>query len=125
MKKVIGSSKPVGHYTPGIISGNMLYISGQTSADPATGKVAEGGFEEEMRMALGKMEKILLDAGCKKESVVKCQIYLTSYDYWPQANAVYSEFFGDHKPARIILPVGKLSKGCHVELDAVAEVSEN
>lgn len=124
MKKVIGSSKPAGHYTPGIISGNMLYISGQTSSDPATGKAAEGGFKAEMNMALSKVERVLEDAGCSKNDVVKCQVYLTSYDYWAEANEVYAAFFGDHKPARIILPVGALSKGCHVEIDAVAEVHE-
>ena len=81
-----------------------------------------GGFEAEMQMALHKMESVLKAAGCTKESVVMCKIYLTSMELWDRANQVYGEFFGDHKPARIVLPVGPLSNGCQVEIKAVAVV---
>lgn len=122
MKPVVNENAPRGHYTPGMICGNTLYISGQTSADPATKMPAVGGFEAEMQMALYKMESVLKAAGCTKESVVMCKIYLTSMELWDRANQVYGEFFGDHKPARIVLPVGPLSNGCQVEIEAVAEV---
>ena len=122
MKPVVNENAPRGHYTPGTICGNTLYISGQTSADPATKMPVAGGFEAEMQMALHKMESVLKAAGCTKESVVMCKIYLTSMELWDRANQVYGEFFGDHKPARIVLPVGPLSNGCQVEIEAVAEV---
>lgn len=122
MKPVVNENAPRGHYTPGMICGNTLYISGQTSADPATKMPVAGGFEAEMQMALHKMESVLKAAGCTKESVVMCKIYLTSMELWERANQVYGEFFGDHKPARIVLPVGPLSNGCQVEIEAVAEV---
>lgn len=122
MKPVVNENAPRGHYTPGMICGNMLYISGQTSADPVTKMPVAGGFEAEMQMALHKMESVLKAAGCTKESVVMCKIYLTSMELWDRANQVYGEFFGDHKPARIVLPVGSLSNGCQVEIEAVAEV---
>ena len=120
MKPVVNENAPRGHYTPGMICGNTLYISGQTSADPATKMPVAGGFEAEMQMALHKMESVLKAAGCTKESVVMCKIYLTSMELWDRANQVYGEFFGDHKPARIVLPVGPLSNGCQVEIEAVA-----
>lgn len=122
MKPVVNENAPRGHYTPGMICGNTLYISGQTSADPVTKMPVAGGFEAEMQMALHKMESVLKAAGCTKESVVMCKIYLTSMELWDRANQVYGEFFGDHKPARIVLPVGPLSNGCQVEIEAVAEV---
>ena len=122
MKPVVNENAPRGHYTPGMICGNTLYISGQTSADPATKMPAAGGFEAEMQMALHKMESVLKAAGCTKVSVVMCKIYLTSMELWDRANQVYGEFFGDHKPARIVLPVGPLSNGCQVEIEAIAEV---
>ena len=122
MKPVVNENAPRGHYTPGMICGNTLYISGQTSADPATKMPVAGGFEAEMQMALHKMESVLKAAGCTKESVVMCKIYLTSMELWDRANQVYGEFFGDHKPAWIVLPVGPLSNGCQVEIEAVAEV---
>lgn len=122
MRPVVNENAPRGHYTPGMICGNTLYISGQTSADPVTKMPVAGGFEAEMQMALHKMESVLKAAGCTKESVVMCKIYLTSMELWDRANQVYGEFFGDHKPARIVLPVGSLSNGCQVEIEAVAEV---
>ena len=124
MKPVFNENAPRGHYSPGMICGNTLYISGQTSADPATGLPAEGGFEAEMQMALRKMESVLTAAGCGRENVVMCRIYLPSMELWDRANQVYSDFFGEHRPARIVLPVGRLNKGCLVELEAVAEITE-
>lgn len=122
MRPVFNENAPRGHYSPGMISGNTLYISGQTSADPATKFPAEGGFEAEMQMALKKVESILEAAGCTKENVVMCKIYLTSMELWDQANKVYGEFFGQHKPARIVLPVGPLTNGCQIEIETIAEL---
>ena len=122
MRPVFNENASRGHYYPGMISGNTLYISGQTSADPTTKFPAEGGFEAEMQMALKKVESILEAAGCTKENVVMCKIYLTSMELWDQANKVYGEFFGQHKPARIVLPVGPLTNGCQIEIETIAEL---
>lgn len=122
MKQVFNENKPRGHYSPGVISNGTLYISGQTSADPATGFPPKG-IEEEAWMALNKLESVLKSANCPKEKVVMCKIYLSSMEYWDDVNKVYSEFFGEHRPARIVLPVGELNNGCNVELEAIAEVS--
>ncbi len=120
MNPVFNENAPRGHYSPGMIHNGTLYISGQTSADPATGLPAAGGFEAEMEMALHKLDSVLKAAGCARENVVMCRVYLTSSDLWDQANRVYSAFFGEHRPARIVLPVGPLSKGCQVEIEAIA-----
>lgn len=125
MKSIFNENSPRDHYTPGMICQNTLYISGQTSADPATKQPAEGGFEAEMNMALHKMESVLHAAGCDKNSVVMCKIYLSSMELWDRANQVYAAFFESHKPARIVLPVGPLSNGCQVEIEAIAEIAHN
>ena len=65
-----------GHYVPGMISNGMLYISGQLSLDPDTGKVAEGDIRAHMRQALGNMDAVLCEAGLTRETVVQCRIYL-------------------------------------------------
>ena len=118
------SRKNPGHYTPGVISNGMLFISGQLSIIPETGEVCPGGIEAEAQQALVNMEAVLLAAGLEKEDVVMCRVYLPSAALWERANRVYSAFFGDHRPARIVLPVGPLSKGCQVEIEAVAEIKE-
>lgn len=123
MKASFGAT-PRGHYTPAMISRGNVYISGQTSADPATGKPAEGGLEAETMTALGKLESILKDAGCTKENVVMCRVYIVSIDDWAEVDAAYSRFFGSHKPARAVIPIRELNAGCRIEIEAVAELPE-
>lgn len=122
--RAVASSSPRGHYTPAMISGNTVYVSGQTSADPSTGMPVIGGIEAETKMALKKLESVLKDAGCTKDQVVMCRVYIISANDWEPVNQVYSQFFGNHKPARAIIPILELSNGCRIEIEAIAELSE-
>lgn len=124
MQKIIPgcAAENIGHYTPGVISNGMLYISGQLSVDPDTREVAQGGIEEHARLALRNVERVLQAAGLTRESVVQCRIYVTDIEDWDAVNRVYAEFFGAHKPARVIVPVGRLHFGCRIEIEAIAEV---
>lgn len=124
MKQVFNENAPRGHYSPAMIHNGVIYVSGQTSADPKTG-FPPSTFEEEMLIALNKMESVLNAAGVDRNSVIKCQIYLSDMSLWNRANEVYQEFFKEHKPARIVLPVGELNNGCKVELDVVAAMDRN
>ena len=49
---------------------------------------------------------------------------MTGAALWDEVDAAYSEFFGDHRPARVAVPVTELHKGCHIEIEAVAELNE-
>lgn len=124
MKKIVPEYKikNKGHYSPGILSNGMLYISGQLSRDPDTGMVASGGAREHAALSLANMERVLREAGLTKENVVQCRIYLSEIDMWDEVNEVYSIFFEGHKPARCVVPCGKLHFGCLVEIEAIAEV---
>jgi reactive intermediate/imine deaminase len=124
MKKVTPGyhSENKGHYTPGIISNSMLFISGQLSMDPDTREVPKGGIEEHAKLALQNVDRVLKEAGLSRDSVVQCRVYVSDIDQWDQVNKVYAEFFGEHKPSRIVVPVGRLHFGCLVEIEAVAEV---
>ncbi len=124
MKKIVPEYKikNKGHYSPGILSNGMLYISGQLSRDPDTGVVASGGAREHAQLALANMERVLLEAGLSKENVVQCRVFISDIDMWDEVNEAYSEFFAGHKPARCIVPCGMLHFGCLVEIEATAEV---
>lgn len=113
-----------GHYAPGVISHGMLYISGQLSKDPDTGKIPEGGVAEHMKQALSNLDRVLAAAGASREDVVQCRIYLSDISGWDEINEVYREFFGDHRPARIVVPAGPLHFGCLTEIEAVAEMDK-
>ena len=113
-----------GHYTPGIISNGMLYISGQLSIDPDTRKVPEGGMEAHARLALANVDRVLKAAGLSRNDIVQCRVYVSDIDQWDIVNQVYADFFGEHKPARIVVPVGKLHFGCLLEIEGIAEVNQ-
>ena len=116
------SVKDGGHYTPGIVYNQTLYISGQLSIDPETGKVPKGGIKAEARQALKNLDTVLKAAGAAKTDVLHCRVYLPDVKYWGDLNEAYSEFFGQHKPARVVVPSNNLYDGCLVEIEAVAAV---
>lgn len=113
-----------GHYTPGIAYNGMLYISGQLSIDPETGTVPEGGIKPQARQALANLDMVLGAAGVGRDQVLQCRVYLPDVKYWGDLNEVYSEYFGEHKPARIVVPSNKLYGGCLVEIEAVAALEK-
>ncbi|MBR0140412.1 MAG: RidA family protein [Firmicutes bacterium] len=113
-----------GHYSPGVICNGMLYISGQLSLDPDTRKAPEGGVEAHMLQALNNVDRVLKSAGLERSDVVQCRVYIDDINNWDAINGVYREFFGDHKPARVVVPVPALHFGCMVEIEAVADASK-
>jgi 2-iminobutanoate/2-iminopropanoate deaminase len=115
----IYSVRDGGHYTPGIKHHGILYISGQLSIDPETGRPA-GDVKAETAQALENLDRVLKSAGIEKEAVIQCRIYTPDVGYWSAINEVYAEYFGNHKPARVVVPTAPLYGGCKVEIEAIA-----
>lgn len=113
-----------GHYTAGVISKGMLYVSGQLSIDPDTREVCSGDIKDHTRLALDNVDRVLKEAGVSRNDVVMCRVYTPDVNYWGPINEVYAEFFGEHKPARVIVSTTTLHFGCLVEIEAVAEMPE-
>lgn len=124
MKLISGNTSKGGHYSPAVLSRGTLYISGQLPIDPNTGKIAEGGVAEQTRTALGNIECVLHAAGAQKENVVLCRVYIPDISLWDEANTAYTEFFGAHKPARVMVPTTTLHHDALVEIEAIAEMEE-
>lgn len=117
------STRDGGHYVPGMEHNGVLYVSGQLSIDPATGHIPSGGVEAETEQALENLELVLTEAGLKRSDVIMCRLYTPTVENWPAINEVYSSFFGDHKPARVVVPSSALYGGCLVEIEAVADAT--
>lgn len=115
------SVRTEGHYSPGVIHGGILYISGQLSVDPETGRPPEGGVKEEARQALKNIDLVLTTAGLTRNDVLQCRVYIPDVAYWGELNEAYAEYFGEHKPARVVVPSGPLHSGCLVEIEAIAD----
>lgn len=119
-----GSKKRNAPYSPGVIYGGLLYISGQLPLVPETGTVVSGGVREHARQALANMDEVLRAAGVPKERVIQCRIYTSDVSWWDEINAEYVRYFGDHRPARVVVPTGPLHYGSLVEIEAVAAMPE-
>lgn len=110
-----------GHYSPAVVHDNIVYISGQLPINYEQGAtVPTGGIEEQTRQALLNLNYVLEKAGSSKEQVLKITVYIPDIEYWPAVNRIYSEFFGNHKPARTIVPTSPLHYGALIEIEAVA-----
>lgn len=117
------SRSSVAHYSPGVIDRGTLYVSGQLPRNDK-GELPAGGIREQTRAALANVENVLHLGGCRKEDVVKCTIYTTNGAFWGDINDEYAKFFGEHKPARVLIPIGDLGNGCLVEIEAIAHKEE-
>ena len=110
-----------GHYSPVIEHNGTLYLSGQIPMDPLKGTIPET-IEDQTRLVLNKVELLLNESGSSLNQVLQVRIYLSDMELWDQVNRVYAEFFTTHKPARCVVPAGKLHYGCLIEVEAVAFV---
>ena len=124
MKEVRIESKAVnkGHYVPGMISGDKLYVSGQLPMDHDTGIMCSGDIADQAATALVNVEKVLNAAGTTRDKVIMCRVYIPDMDDWDTVNEVYADFFGDHRPARVVVPTRELHHGVMIEIEAIAEI---
>jgi len=112
----------LGPYSPGVWAGDLLYLSGQTPVDPATGKLIEGDVDAQTMRAFDNLELVLGDAGLSMDDVIKCNVYLTNMADFPAMNAAYARRFAKPYPARTTVAVLALPLGARVEIELVARV---
>ena len=117
-----GAPKPAGHYSQAVEHNGLLYISGQLAVNPETGEKEQLPIGQQVERILNNIEAILREGGSSKEKVLKVTVYIPDVKLWDEVNAVYSRFFGSHKPARAIVPCRELHFGLSVEIDAIAYV---
>lgn len=111
-------STPVGPYTPIVRAGDWLICSGQVGI--ADGALVDGGVEAQLRQAMANMRGLLEGAGASMGHVVKTTVFLTDMGDYAAMNGVYTEVFGDHRPARSAVAVAELPIGAVVEIEAWA-----
>lgn len=117
-----GAPAPMGPYSPAVRAGDFIFVSGQGSVDPMTNKIVLGDIREETRMTLNNIKRILEGCGSSLADVVKCNVYLTHASDFAAMNEVYSEFFGDQKPARATIQCGMVMPEMKVEIECTAYV---
>src|SRR6187401_227756 len=113
---------PVGPYSPGMIVGQLVFVSGQAGRDPATGTLGPD-VTAQTEQALKNIAAILEAAGSSLQQVIRCGVFLVDMKEFPKMNEVYARAFGAHRPARTTVEVSGLpGPGLLVEIDAIAYI---
>ncbi len=107
-------------YSPGILTGNTLYIAGHLGRDPDTTELVSGGIEGETRQSLANIREVLQAAGMEFEDVVSVTAYIVDIGEFATFNEVYREYFPEDPPARATVQVAALNVGARVELQMIA-----
>jgi 2-iminobutanoate/2-iminopropanoate deaminase len=110
-----------GSYSAGVVCDGWLFVSGHAAQNMATGDVVHGTVEEETRLTLSHIGKILKEAGCTFDDVVKCTCHLADINDFDRFDAAYREFFTGVRPARTTVQ-SVLWDGIKVEIDAIARL---
>lgn len=112
--------KPNGHYSQAIEHDGTIYLSGILPFDSSTGKFVEGDVETQCKVVFQNLENILKACGSSKDKVLKTTVYIPDINLWGKVNDLYSDFFGDHKPCRSIVPTNTLHFRSNIEMEAIA-----
>lgn len=113
---------PVGPYSQAIRVDSSVFAAGQVGIDPATGKMVDGGIQEQTRQALKNLAAVLEAAGGSLANVVKTTVFLADLDHFSAMNQVYAEFFPDGPPARSAVQVARLPLDALIEIEAIGIV---
>ena len=124
MKLINDPNSPaaIGPYSHAVISGNMLFTSGQIPINPLTSSLVEDEIKTQTDQVFNNILSILESQGLSLENVVKTTVFLKDMNEFKDFNVVYEQRFGSHKPARSTIEVASLPLGSRVEIEAIAEI---
>ena len=114
--------KPGGHYSQAVVHNGLIYIAGQLPIDPATGEKKLGSIEEQTEQVLANLRAIVEAAGSDLSRVLKTTVYVSDIELWGKVNEIYARTFGEHRPARAVVPVKDLHYGFKIEIEAIAAI---
>lgn len=123
MQKLYTHKAPaaIGPYSQAVVSGNLVFTSGQIAIDPATGEITAKTIEEQTEQVCKNLTAVLEEAGSSLEKVVKTVCFLADMGDFAAFNGVYSKYFTE-KPARSCVAVKTLPKNVLVEIEAIGEI---
>ncbi len=122
--KIISTDKApgaIGPYSQAMVTGNLVFTSGQIAIDPATGNIVGETIEEQTTRVCENIKALLAASGSDISKVVKTVCFLRNMEDFAAFNAIYANYFVG-KPARSCVAVRELPKNVLVEVDTIAEL---
>ena len=123
MKKIFTNKAPaaIGPYSQAIISGDLVFTSGQIPINPATSLVESENIKDQTKQVCENIRTVLEECGTSIDKVVKTVCFLTDMSDFADFNSVYEQYF-KFKPARSCVAVKELPKNVLIEIETVAEL---
>lgn len=115
-----GPRPPAGHYSPTFVLGDLVFVSGQLPIDRDGVPLADRPFAEQVAQVLENVRICLRSHDLTPHHLAQVRVYLSDVDRWPEFDALYAAWIGDHRPARAVVPVPGLHHGVALEIEAVA-----
>lgn len=110
----------IGPYSQAVVSGELVFLSGQIPLDPVTGVLVSGTIEAQTRQVIANLRAVLSAAACQPEDVCKTTIFVTDLADFSTVNEIYAQLFPQDPPARSTIEVAALPLGAAIEIELVA-----
>lgn len=123
MKQISTNNAPaaIGPYSQAIVSGNLVYCSGQIPINPQTGEIPQG-VQQQAHQALTNVKNLLSAAGTSIEKVIKTSVFIKDMNDFTAINEIYAQYFTEPFPARSCVEVARLPKDVLIEIEVIAEI---
>ena len=114
----------VGPYSHAVVSNGLLFCSGQTPLDPASGELMGTTPGEQANRCLENLALVAAGAGATLADAVRLTVYVTDMSSFAEVNRAYAEHFAADPPARVTIGVNALPLGAQVEIDAIVALPD-
>jgi len=118
-RRAVKTGTPNGIFSPAIITGDLVYTSGQIGIDSKTGQLAEG-FEAQLEQVFNNLTAVLEASGSSIDHVVKATVFLADMNDYNKLNELYPKKFKGDPPARSTVQVARLPRDARIEIEVVA-----
>lgn len=118
--KTENAPAPIGPYNQAVITGKMLFISGQIALVPGTETLINSSISEETDQVMKNLQSILKAAGASFDNIVKTTIFLSGMEHFAVVNEIYGQYFTGDFPARETVAVKGLPRNVNVEISMIA-----
>lgn len=114
-----GGPAAKGPYSPAVIVGDFVFLSGQIPID-RDGKVSQGDIAEQAHQVFQNIRFLLEKAGSSLSKVIKTTVYLADMADFGKVNEIYATYFGPDFPARTCIQAAKLPFDVKIEVEVIA-----
>ena len=111
----------IGPYSQAVISGSLVFTSGQIAINPQSGEVEATDIAGQTEQVMKNLGEVLKAAGSDYSKAVKTTCFLADMGDFAAFNEIYGKYFTG-KPARSCVAAAALPKGVLVEVEVIAEI---